>query len=111
MNDLEEKLAHLSPAEFALLRKLIKNLKDKAIKVVIFGSRLEKKATEESDLDVFVMVPDTVKISEVLEYAKEGLDWEELAYLNLVVVKKNDFEKDPVFSKEVEKGILVWQRS
>ena len=101
----------LSPLEEKILGDLVEALKGVALEVRVFGSRAQRKSTEDSDLDVLVLVPDDDDPDRVLQLARERLDWEDTTYVNLVVLRKRNFGQDPVFQKETEKGFVIWRRT
>ena len=101
----------LSPLEEKILEDLVEALKGVALEVRVFGSRAQRKSTEDSDLDVLVLVPDDDDPDRVLQLARERLDWEDTTYVNLVVLRKRNLGQDPVFQKEAEKGFVIWRRT
>lgn len=90
------------------LNHLIEKLKRYSLKIILYGSAAKGENTSDSDIDVFIMTRDIEEVREII--FKDKLR-ERIQY---VAHTPNDFiksrENSPVFYREVEKGIVLWEQ-
>lgn len=88
------------------LRSLIEKLKKVSLKIVLYGSAARGENTADSDIDVFIMTRDPGEVKEIIfkDRLREKIQYAIHTPNDFIKSKKNN----PVFYKEVEKGILVW---
>ena len=90
-----------------LLSPLISKLKPASLKVVLFGSAAAGENTTDSDIDLFILSREPKNIAGILmnDPLREKIN---------AIIKSpqeySQFKKDnPIFYKEVGRGILLWQ--
>lgn len=91
------------------IQPLVDSLMPLCAKIVLFGSRSEGAHTSESDFDVLVVTTDESKVGRIVRRNA-------LAEKLQIVIKSPEnmltFDADEkVLSKEVKKGIVLWQRN
>jgi len=90
-----------------LLRTLGEKLKKFSLKIILYGSAAKGENHSESDIDIFIMTRSVDDIEKII--FKDKLR-EKIKY---VLHTPNDFIKlkknNPVFYKEVEEGIVLWE--
>lgn len=90
------------------LHPLIEKLKKLSLRIVFYGSAAKGENTTESDIDVFILTrtPDEVEKIIFKDKLREKIQY--------VTHTPNDFikskKRNPTFYKEVEKGIVLWQK-
>lgn len=89
------------------LRPLVEKLKKISLKIVLYGSAAKGENHSKSDVDIFIMTRDLDDVAKLI--FKDRLR-EKIKY---VTHTPNDFIKskkdNPVFYKEVEEGIVLWE--
>ena len=92
----------------ARLEDIVKKIKPLTERIVLFGSCAAGEDTQESDVDIFVVSQSKNK---VVEFVPEFI---EKRKVQLVVKTPQEFidldKKEPVFSQELKKGILLWEK-
>ena len=89
------------------LRYLTEKLKKLSLKIVLYGSAAKGENTTESDIDVFILTrtPDEVEKIIFKDKLREKIQY--------VAHTPNDFikskKRNPIFYKEIEKGLVLWQ--
>jgi len=96
------------------IENLVEMLKPVSRKVILYGSTARGDDTSESDIDIFVVSKDTGAARKIIDSYGTGL----YRYLHKIrniqaVIKtqveySNLKEKDKVFCKEVDRGIILW---
>lgn len=86
---------------------LAEKLKDISLKVVLYGSGASGENTEESDIDLFVLTRDPKDVEKIIfkDKLREKIQYVVNTPQAFVKSKKDN----PVFHKEIEKGITLWQ--
>lgn len=86
---------------------LIQELRDRCIKIVLFGSSAQGTNTEESDIDLVILSNTPREVSELISNSNLA------EKIQLIVKKPVDWaalkKKDPIFYEEVEQGIALWE--
>jgi predicted nucleotidyltransferase len=89
------------------IHPLINDLKDHAIRIIMFGSMAQGTNIEESDIDLFVLTntpEDVATLANKSDLAEK---------IQLVAKKPTDWaalkKRDPIFYEEVERGIVLWE--
>jgi len=97
-----------------LVEPLTKSLKSISIKVVLYGSCAQGTDTSASDLDLFIVSSAKERVSEAIgDFSFPG-GFEDI---HIQAVIKNPVElleageKDHEFLEEVERGIVLWERT
>ena len=90
------------------LRPLIEKLKESSLKIVLYGSAANGENTAESDIDIFIMSRETDEAKEIIfkDKLREKIQYVAQTPGDFIKSRKNN----PVFYKEVEKGIVLWQK-
>lgn len=87
------------------LKPFVKKITKYALRIILFGSAGRGENLQDSDFDLFVLTRTPRKIREILSQKKE---------LQIIVKTPIDFVKfekqNPVFSQEINNGIILWQR-
>ena len=86
---------------------LIKTLKQKSSKIILYGSASRGEDTEDSDIDIFLVTNLTQ------EFEKLALGKHYHNKIQLIVRKPLKYlemeNTDPTFYREVERGIVLWE--
>lgn len=92
----------------ASLEVIIKKIKPLAERVVLFGSCARGEDTKESDMDLLVISRDKEVIRSLVPETKAKRK------IQLLVKTPQEYiqleTKEPVFLKEVEQGVVLWQK-
>ena len=91
-----------------LLDDIVRKIKSFAERVVLFGSCARGEDTQESDIDLLVISRDKEHVRPLVPVTKLKRNIQLLLktpqeYINLE-------NKEPVFFKEVQQGVVLWQR-
>ena len=91
-----------------LLGDIVKKIKQFAERVVLFGSCARGEDTKESDIDLLVVSRDKERLRELVPQTKDK------RVIQLLIKTPQEYvnleNKEPVFFKEVETGVVLWQR-
>lgn len=92
----------------AMLHPLVQKLKAMSLKIILYGSAAQGKNLSESDIDIFIQTRESKRAKKLLY--KDPLR-EKIQY---VINTPNELAKlkkeNPVFYKEISKGIILWER-
>jgi len=92
----------------ALAEELIKKIKVYSEKIVLFGSCMKGEDTAESDIDVFIVGRNKEEIRKKMPQVKEGRN------VQLVLKTPQEYllmeSEEPVFYKEIQGGMVLWQK-
>jgi len=87
---------------------LVKRLKDVSQRIILFGSSARGEDLQESDIDLLVL---THNAEEVKDLAKSiSLKRKVQIIVKTPVAFTELKEKDPVFFREIELGIVLWEK-
>jgi len=86
---------------------LIKKLKQKSSKIILYGSSSRGEDTEDSDIDLFIV---TNLIEEIEKIVQRNKHYKKVQPIIRKPLKYIEIEKtDPTFYQEIEKGIVLWE--
>ena len=93
----------------AILRPLIKKLKEYSLKITLYGSAAKGENYADSDIDIFIMSRDIDEVKDIMfkDELREKIQYIVHTPLEYVKSKENNF----VFYDEVEKGIVLWKEN
>lgn len=109
IDDQDSLIKHLKILQnIAVLHPLVRKLKSISLKIILYGSAAQGENLSDSDIDIFVQTRDPKKAKRILY--KDPLR-EKIQY---VINTPNELAKlkkgNPVFHKEISKGIILWER-
>lgn len=88
------------------LMPLLKKIKEKANKIILYGSASRGEDTEDSDIDLFIVTNLTEEIERIVQ---RNYHYSKIQLIIRKPLKYIEMEKtDPSFYKEIEKGIVLW---
>lgn len=91
-----------------LLASLVEKINTKSNKIILYGSCSRGENTETSDIDLLIV---TNNSDEVKKGTPESLNGKKLQITIRTPFKYTEMEKtDPYFYKEVERGIVLWEK-
>jgi len=86
---------------------LIKKLKQKSSKIILYGSSSRGEDTEDSDIDLFIV---TNLIEDIEKIVQRNKHYKKVQPIIRKPLKYIEMEKtDPTFYQEIEKGIVLWE--
>jgi predicted nucleotidyltransferase len=89
------------------LMPLIKKLKQKSSKIILYGSSSRGEDTEDSDIDLFIV---TNLIEDIEKIVQRNKHYKKVQPIIRKPLKYIEMEKtDPTFYQEIEKGIVFWE--
>jgi predicted nucleotidyltransferase len=89
------------------LMPLIKKLKQKSSKIILYGSSSRGEDTEDSDIDLFIV---TNLIEDIEKIVQRNKHYKKVQPIIRKPLKYIEMEKtDPTFYQEIEKGIVLWE--
>lgn len=91
-----------------LIYPLVNKLKDKAEKVVLFGSSSRGEDVSNSDLDLFILTKTPEAVRAVVE-KPNNMKRKIQTIIRTPVTFMNMEKKEPVFFEEIYKGIVIWE--
>ena len=89
------------------LHPLIKKLKKFSLKIILYGSAAKGENHSDSDIDIFIITRNIKKVEKIIFKDKLREKIQYIAYTPLDFVKSK--KSNPIFYKEVGKGIILWQ--
>jgi predicted nucleotidyltransferase len=86
---------------------LIEKLRDRSVRIILFGSTAQGTNMEDSDIDLFVLTNTPKEVTKLVNDSN-------LAEKTQLVIKKPvDWaalkNRDPIFYEEVERGLILWE--
>ena len=96
-------------ATLLALEPLVEKLKGLTRKVILFGSAARGTNDARSDIDLFIETNEPGKVLELLTQRRGELPRVQPVIRSTVEASALE-EKDPIFFKEVQKGIILWER-
>jgi predicted nucleotidyltransferase len=89
------------------LMPLIKKLKQKSSKIILYGSSSRGEDTEDSDIDLLIVTNLIEEIEKIVERIKH---YKKVQPIIRKPLKYIEMEKtDPNFYQKIEKGIVLWE--
>lgn len=91
------------------LEDLIRKLRGRCSKIILFGSCATGKNTLESDIDLFLQTEDPQKVRKLLNLQKALAE-----RIKPVIVNNLEFislkKKDKTFYEQIREGIILWEK-
>jgi predicted nucleotidyltransferase len=97
-----------------LVEPLIEELKKISNRIVLYGSCALGTDTSESDLDLFVVSDSKKDVSDTISNFKFPRGYENIHIQSVIktpVELLEEDESEQAFIKEVERGIVLWERA
>ena len=96
-----------------LIEPLVEDLKNMSSRIVLYGSCAQGMDTSESDVDLFVVSDNKEKVLEAVSNFRFSRGFEEVRIQSVgkssvELLEARDAEQ--AFIKEVEQGIILWER-
>ena len=91
-----------------ILEDLVKKVKPVAERIVLFGSCARGEDSQESDIDLLVISQDQERVRSLVPETKAKRKIQLLLKTSQEFIQLED--KEPIFYKEVERGIVLWQK-
>jgi predicted nucleotidyltransferase len=89
------------------LSSLIKEIRNSANKIILYGSKSRGEDTEDSDIDLFIVTNSPKEIQRVIKERSIG---KKIQLTMRTPLKYVEMETtDPTFYKEIERGIILWE--
>ena len=89
------------------LNSLLKKIRNKTQKIILYGSSSRGENTKDSDIDLFVVTNSLPEVEKIIKNSSKG------KIIQLIVrtpLKYIEMEKtDPIFYAEIERGIILWE--
>jgi predicted nucleotidyltransferase len=96
-----------------LIEPLIEELKNISSRVVLYGSCAQGTDTSHSDLDLFIVANDKEHVMEAISNFSFPQGFEDI-HIQAVIKSPTELleagESEQAFLKEVEQGIILWER-
>jgi len=92
----------------SMLRPLLSGLQSLSVSIRLFGSAGRGEDGPDSDIDLFILAPDPVPIKKIISSFR--LDRKIQAIIKTPVEWADLKASDPVFHREIETGIALWER-
>lgn len=89
------------------LRDIIVKLRGLSEKVILFGSASRGENTGDSDIDLFVVSQNIQAVEKIVSNEKINIQ----LIVKTPVRYAEQEKKEPDFSREVERGIILWQKT
>lgn len=92
----------------ATLADIVKKIKSLAERVILFGSCARGEDTSESDIDLLVVTRDKAGVRDLVPETKDK------RRIQLLLKTPQEYvvleNKEPVFYKEIQQGIVLWEK-
>lgn len=89
------------------LDSLLKKIRNKSQKIILYGSSSRGENSKDSDIDLFVVTNSFQEVEKAVKNSAKG------KIIQLIVrtpLKYIEMEKtDPIFYSEIERGIVLWE--
>lgn len=89
------------------LNSLLKKIRNKTQKIILYGSSSRGENTKDSDIDLFVVTNSLPEVEKIIKNSSKG------KIIQLIVrtpLKYIEMERtDPIFYAEIERGIVLWE--
>lgn len=91
------------------IKGVLKKLQQLSSKIILFGSSSRGEDMPDSDIDLLIISRNKELILKCLENHKNKRKIQSIICSNVDFIEKKN--KDPVFYEQVNKGIVLWERS
>lgn len=89
------------------LDSLLKKIKNKSQKIILYGSASRGENTKDSDIDLFVVTNSLEEVEKIVKNSSKGKVIQLIIRTPLKYVEMG--KTDPTFYVEVERGIVLWE--
>ena len=89
------------------LDPLLKKIRNKSQKIILYGSSSRGENTKDSDIDLFVVTNSLLEVEKIVRNSSKG---KSIQLITRTPLKYIEMEKtDPIFYAEIERGIVLWE--
>jgi len=89
------------------LESLLKKIRNKSQKIILYGSSSRGENTKDSDIDLFVITNSSPKVEKIIKNSSKG---KVIQLITRTPLKYIEMEKtDPIFYAEIGRGIVLWE--
>ena len=88
-----------------LLNPLLKKIKNKSQKIILYGSSSRGENTKDSDIDLFVVTNSLPEVEKIVKNSSKGKIIQLIARTPLKYIEME--KTDPIFYTEIERGIVL----
>jgi len=89
------------------LDSLLKKIRNKSQKIILYGSSSRGENTKDSDIDLFVVTNSFQEVEKIVKNSSKGKIIQLIIRTPLKYVEMG--KTDPTFYVEVERGIVLWE--
>jgi len=89
------------------LEPLLKRMRNKSQKIILYGSSSRGENTKDSDIDLFVVTNAFQEIEKIIKNSSKGKIIQLIARTPLKYIEME--KTDPIFYAEIERGIVLWE--
>ncbi len=87
------------------LDPLLKKIRNKSQKIILYGSSSRGENTKDSDIDLFVVTNSLLEVEKIVGNSSKG---KSIQLITRTPLKYIEMEKtDPIFYAEIERGIVL----
>ncbi len=89
------------------LNQLLKKIRNKSQKIILYGSSSRGENSRDSDIDLFVVTNSLPEVEKIVRNSSKG---KSIQLITRIPLKYIEMEKtDPIFYAEIERGIVLWE--
>ena len=89
------------------LESLLKKMRNKSQKIILYGSSCRGENTKDSDIDLFVVTNSLPEVEKIVGNSSKGKIIQLIARTPLKYIEME--KTDPIFYAEIERGIVLWE--
>jgi predicted nucleotidyltransferase len=89
------------------LNPLLKKIRNKSQKIILYGSSSRGENTKDSDIDLFVVTNSLPEVEKIVRNSSKGKIIQLIAKTPLKYIEME--KTDPIFYAEIERGIVLWE--
>jgi len=89
------------------LNPLLKKIRSKSQKIILYGSSSRGENTKDSDIDLFVVTNFLPEVEKIIYNSSKGKIIQLIARTPLKYIEME--KTDPIFYAEIERGIVLWE--
>lgn len=89
------------------LESLLKKIRNKSQKIILYGSSSRGENTKDSDIDLFVVTNSLREVKKTIKNSPKGKIIQLIARTPLKYIEME--KTDPIFYAEIERGIVLWE--